>query len=114
MERLEIVEAFTRGGEHDRAASDGGNRKRCTTASIAIKFRQHNTREVDTLLESTSGRHGVLTDHGVNNEEHFVGVDSLTDVCCLLHQLGIHTQTTSGVNDDNIMLLVFSKLHGLL
>src|SRR5690606_22392464 len=80
MERLEIVESLTGGGEDDRPTGDRGDRQRRTTARIAVELRQDHAREVDALLEGTGRVHGILTDHRVDDEEDLVGVDRLADV----------------------------------
>ena len=49
---------------------------------------------------------GILTDHRVDDEQHLVGVGRLADVGGLLHHLGVDTETTGGVDDDDVVLLV--------
>ena len=44
------------------------------------------------------------------DEQHLVGVSRLPDVGSLLHQLGIHTQPTCGVDDDDVVLLLLRVL----
>ena len=51
VERLEVVEALARRGEHDRATCDGGHRQRRSTAGVAVELGEDDTGEVDTFLE---------------------------------------------------------------
>ena len=110
VERLEVVEALTRGGEHDRAPGDGGHRERGTTARVAVELGEHDAGEVDALLEGLGRGDGVLADHRVDDEQHLVGVDGLADVGGLLHELGVDAEAAGGVDDDDVVLLVAREL----
>ena len=110
VERFEVVEALPRRGEHDRATGDGSDAERSSTAGISVELRQHDPREVDALLKGAGSRDGILSDHRVNDEQHFVGVDGLSDVRGLLHQFGVDAEASGRIDDDHVVLLVAGEL----
>ena len=67
----------------------------------------------DSLLEGHRSVDRVLTNHGVNDEEGLVRVGSSLDVSRLSHHLGVDTQTTSGVDDDDVVQLVLGLCDGI-
>ena len=58
--------------------------------------------------------HGVLTDHRVDDEQDLIGVHRLADVGRLLHELGIDTKATGGVDDHDVVLLTARILDAVM
>ena len=104
VEDLEVLHALAGAGEHDRAAGDRGHRQRRATAGVAVELGEHDTGDVDALLEGVGGLDGGLADHRVDDEQHLVGLDRGADVGGLLHQVGVDGQAAGGVDDDDVVL----------
>ena len=83
---------------HHRA--DG---ERSTTAGVTVKFGEHNTVEVEAVVELFGGIHSVLTCHGVDNKQRFVGMHSLFQRSDLIHHLLIYGQASGCIYDDDIV-----------
>jgi hypothetical protein len=106
VEELEVLELLARAREHDRPARDAGDRQRRAAAGVAVELGEHDAGETDAVLEGAGGGDGVLTDHGVEDEEDLVRLDGVPDVHGLLHHLGVHAQAARGVDDDDVVLPV--------
>ena len=105
MELLKVAHVLTRGGKHNRFAGHRSNRKRRTAAGVTIKLGKHHTGEVHALVEGVRGIHRILADHRINHEQHFLRLNSITNITCLLHELSIHTQAASSINNHHVMQL---------
>ena len=53
-------------------------------------------------MEGVGRGDGVLTGHGVDDEEGVVRLDPLGDLADLLHHLGVDGQAAGGVDDDDV------------
>ena len=111
MELLKVSDVLTGGGEHNRLAGHRSHRQGRTTAGVAIQLGQDNTGEVHALVEGIGGVHGVLTDHRVDDEQNFVRLNGVADIACLLHELGVNTQTTRGIDNHHVVQLGASLGH---
>ena len=87
-----------------------GDRQRRATAGVAVELGQHDTGEVDALLEGLGGLDGGLADHRVDDEQDLVGLDRRADVGGLLHQVGVDGEAAGGVDDDDVVLLAAGLL----
>ena len=102
VELLELGELLAGGGEGDRAADDLLDRQRGTAAGVAVHLRHDHAVDLERLVERLGGLDGVLTGHGIDDEEGVVGLDRSGDLADLLHHLGVDRQTTGGVDDDDV------------
>ena len=105
VEDVEVLELLTARREQDRHAGDLSHRQCGTTAGIAVELGQHHTGEADALTERLGGGHGVLADHRVEHEDHFVGIDGVADRGGLAHQLVVDAEPARGVDDDDVEVL---------
>ena len=105
VEQLKVVQGFARGGEHDGLAGDGSHGKCGTTAGVAVELGQDHTGEVHAFVERLGRVDGVLADHGVDDEQDFVGVDGGADVRRLLHQFSVNAEASGGVDNDHVVQL---------
>ena len=74
VERLEVGDLLAHGREQDRLARDGDDRQRGTTAGVAVELGEDDAVDADGLVERDRRLHGVLTDHGVDDEQGLVGL----------------------------------------
>ena len=105
MEALEVGQALAGGGEQDRGAGDAAHGQGRTAAGVAVELGEDHAGEADAVAECDRGVDGVLTDHGVQDEEDLVGDDGVADADRLVHHLGVHAQTAGGVHDDDVVTI---------
>ena len=113
MEDVEVLEPLTGGGEHDRLADDPGDGQGGTATGVAVELGEDDPVEADSLLEGHCGVDRVLTDHGVDDEQRLVRVSGRLDVGSLGHHLGIDTQASGGVDDDDVIELALGLDDGV-
>ena len=68
MEDLDRVELLAGADELDRNTRHGAHRERCAPARVAIRFRQHESRERKARVEDRRALHRVLARHRVHHE----------------------------------------------
>ena len=105
MEGIDSLHLLTSTNELDGLVHHGTDRESSTTTGITVKFGKDNTGIVKAVIELLGGVHCILTGHSINHEEYFVRIDGILDVGNLLHQFLVDSQTTGGIDNDNIMRL---------
>ena len=105
MEDIEVLELLTVGREENRHAGDLADRQGGATTGVAVQLGQDDTGEPDALTERLRGHHGVLADHGIEDEQHLVGVDGVPDRARLVHQILVDAEATRGVDDHDVEVL---------
>ena len=103
VEALEVGQALTGGGEQNRGAGHAAHGQGRAAAGVAVELGEDHAGEADAVAEGDRGVDGVLTDHGVQDEEDLVGGDRIADADRLVHHLGVHTQAAGGVHDDDVV-----------
>ena len=101
---IEILELFTGGGKHDGLAGNFTDRQRRTTTGVTVQLGEDDTGEVHAVTECLGGLDGVLTNHGIDDEEDFVGVDGVTNIARLRHQGFVDAEAAGGIDDDDVVL----------
>ena len=121
VEHVEGFHFLACADKFDGFVHHGANTQGCTAAGVAIEFCQDDAIVVQAVVEFLGGIHGVLSRHGINNKERFVGLASLLDGCNLAHQFLVNGQTTSGIDDNRVVSLGLGVLdafagdgHGVL
>ena len=102
VEDVEVVELLACGREQDRDADDLAHRQRRAAAGVAVQLGEDHAGESDTLAEGLCGGDGVLADHRVDDEQHLVGIDRLTNRGGLRHQLVVDAEPSRGVDDHDV------------
>ena len=114
MEDLNGVQFLAHADELDGLAGDGLDGERGTAAGVAVQLGQHHTREVQRFVKGAGGIHRVLTDHGVHDQQNFVGVDRCLDVAQLVHQLLIHMEPAGRVQEHQVVAVLLGVCHRFL
>ncbi len=114
MERVEVVQLLAVRREHDRLAGDLPDGQGRTTAGVTVELGEDHAVEADAVAEGLGGVDGVLTDHGVDDEQDLVGADRVPDVRGLLHHLGVDTEAAGGVHDHDVVDLGLGEVDGVL
>ena len=103
VEALELVELLARGGEEDRLARHGLDRKCGAAARVAVELGHHDPVELDRGRELLGHVHRVLARHRVDDEQHRGGLHGAADVHQLVHELAVHVQPAGGIDDEHVL-----------
>jgi hypothetical protein len=71
------------------------------TAGVSVELREDDAVEFQCFVEGLCAVDGVLTGHGVTDEQCLVGVDRRVDLLEFLHQGGIDVESAGGVQNDD-------------
>ena len=85
-----------------------------TAASVAVELGEHNAVEVQAVVEFLGRVDGVLSGHGVYDEQCLVGIDGVFQRLNLVHHLFVHSQSAGSVYYHHVMALGFRFLYGVL
>ena len=113
VEDLEVLHLLPDRGEHDRGPGGLAHGQGRTTACITIELGENHPVDAHAVLEGRRGLHRVLSDHGVDHKEQFVGLDGVPDGLGLPHQLLIDGQPASSVDDDHVVQRAFGLGQGV-
>ena len=94
---------------HHRADGEGR-----TATGVTVELGQYHAVEVQAVVEFLGRVHGILTGHGIDHEEDFVGMDGLLDGGNLVHHFLVHGQTTGGIDDNQVVTFGLGLLDGVL
>src|SRR6266567_685797 len=72
-------------------------------ARIAIQLGEHHAVVADAVQERLRRDHGVLADHGIDNEQDLVRIDGIPDACGLAHHLLVDAEAPGGVDDHDVV-----------
>jgi hypothetical protein len=121
VEHVEGVHLLAGADELDGLVDDGTYGQGGTAAGVTVELCQHHAVEVETVVEFLGGVDGVLSRHGVDDEECLVGLCGLLDGGDFLHQRFVDGQSSGGVDDDGVVGLrlgfvytLQGYLHGVL
>ena len=103
MELLECVELLAGAGECDRPTDDLFHRQRGTASRVAVELGEDHAVDAERGMERLGHTDGVLSGHGVDDEEGVVRLDGVADLADLLHELGVDGQTAGGVDDEHVL-----------
>ena len=103
MEWLDHVKLLTDTDEFDRLSCNGGNGKSRAASGIAVKLREHDTRDPQGFIKGSGCVDSILTRHGVDHEEDFRRVNRGLDVAKLVHELLVNVQTAGRIKEDDVI-----------
>ena len=114
VEGVERFHLLACADELDGLVDDTSDAKRSTASSIAVEFGENDARVVQPVIKLFCRIHGILTRHGVHDEQYLVGLDGITNVLYLLHQFLIDSLTTRRIDDEHVESLSLGMLDGIL
>ena len=82
------------------------------TSRASVEFGEDDAVEIEAGVELFGGVDGILSCHGVDDKEGFVGLGSRFDCCDLTHQGFVDGETAGGVDDDGVVAFGFGFLNG--
>ena len=98
----------------DRTAGNLAHRQRRAAARVTIKASQHDTGDVDSLVEGGRRGHGVLTGHRVGDQQYLVRIGQRLHLAKLGHQPFINGDPAGGIEDQDVEPLELGRLQGTL
>ena len=113
VEGLDVGELFADAGELDGLARDRAHGDGRAAAGVAVQLGEDDAIHAQLLVEGIGDGDGVLTGHGVDDEEDLLRLDRGADLAQLLHELLVDVQTAGGVDDDRVAAIVARVFHGL-
>ena len=90
MKFFQTVELFADADELDRFARNGLDGQGSTAAGIAIELGHDDTVDAESFIEGRCSRNGILTGHGVDDEQDFMGMDFILDIDEFIHECFIN------------------------
>ena len=110
MEGLDLVELLADAGKLDGLAGQRLDRQRGAAAGVAVELREHDAGDIERVVKGLRGRHRVLADHRVDDEQDLRGVDGGLDVLQLGHERLVDVQAAGRVEKDEVVAVLFRVL----
>jgi len=101
MKDLQGVSLFAHAQVLDRYAGHRAHRDGRTTSGITVNLGQDQAGDPHPLVKLVGDAHGILTGHGIHDQEHFLGVSLGLDLLELVHQLVVDVQAAGGVEQHH-------------
>ena len=86
MKNFQLGKLFAHADEFDRSAGNSFDGKSGTAAGIAIELGHDDTVDAEGFIEGRCSRNGILTGHGVDDEQDFMGMNFILDVDEFVHE----------------------------
>src|SRR5262245_65966078 len=113
MEGFESIKPLADTGEKNRLANHLSNRKRRTTAGIAVQFSENYSGETQFAIESDGLVHRILTGHRVGDEKNLMGTHSVLYRRQLFHEFFVDVQTARGIDQKDITKTLLCRLESM-
>ena len=113
VEGLDVGEFFADAGELDGLARDRAHGDGRAAAGVAVEFGEDDAIYAQFLVEGVGDGDGILTGHGVDDEEDLLRLDRGADLAQLLHELLVDVQTAGSIDDDRVAAIVARVFHSL-
>ena len=99
VEGIQSLHLLTRADELYRFTGDGTYGKGCTTSCVTVQFCEYNSVKIKPFIENLGCGYGILSGHGIRNEEDFVRIYGFLESRDFIHQFLVHCQTSCRVYD---------------
>ena len=114
VEHIDSLHLLARTHKLDRLRHHGADAQCSTTARVTIQFGQYHAVKVQPIVKLLRRVHSVLTRHRVHYKQRLVGLYSLLQGGYLVHHLLVHGQSTSGIDDHHVIILLLSLADSVL
>jgi hypothetical protein len=112
VEGFEGVGLFAGGEEFDGLAGDLADGEGGAAAGVAVHFGEDGAGDLEVVVEGLGGVDGVLSGHGVGDEEDFGGVEELLEGGHLGHEGLVDAEAAGGVDDEDVVGVVAGFFEG--
>jgi len=103
MENFQSVVLFPHTHELHRLAGNLFDGKGRATARVAVHFGKDESVESEPFVKLLGALNGVLSEHGIGDEEDFVGPDFLFDLSELPHELVVNVKASRRIDQEHVM-----------
>ena len=110
MEGVDSLHLLACTDEFDGFLDHGADGERSTATGVAVKFGEHHSVEIQTVVELFCGVDSVLTCHRIDHKESLIGIDGIFQRLYLIHHFLIDSQSTGSIDDDDIVPFRFRLL----
>ena len=114
MEDLQRVGLLACRYEGDGFACDLADGERGTTAGVAVHLGHDHAVKVHALGKGRCRGDSILAGHGIDDEEHVIGLDGIADGDGLVHHRLVDSQTARRIDDNHVAHRIDGILHGAL
>ena len=114
VEDLQRIHLLAAGDKLQRFVHHRADRDRRTAARVAVELREHHAVEVEPFVELARRVHGILTRHGVDDEERLRRLDRRLDGRDLLHHRLVDGQTSRRIDDHDVESVLAGIPDGVL
>ena len=113
MEHVDSLHLLARSDKLDGLGHYRTDGESGTATGITVQLRKHDSVKIETVVEFLGCVDGILTRHGVDDEERVVRMYGLLQRSDLIHHLLVDGQTAGGIDDHHIVTLGFCFLYGV-
>ena len=113
VELIYGIQFLTGTHEHNRLVYYRTDRQGRTTTCITIQLGQYDTGEIQTFIKFTSCIYRILSGHGIYHKQCSIRIDSFLDGFNLVHHLLVYCQTTSRIDNYQVIPFCFRFLNGI-
>ena len=114
MEYFQVVQFFAHTHKLNGLAGNCPNGQRRTASGVTVQLGEDHTANGQQIVKGLCHVDGFLTGHRVNHQENLMGVYLFVDALQLVHQGFVNLQPAGGINDNDVMTVVFRITNGIL
>ena len=103
VEGFQAVDFFAHTDEFNRLSSHLAYRQGRTAARIAVHFGQHHAGQRQRLVKGLRRIDRVLTQHRIDDEQGFHGIDRRMECLDFVHHFLIDGQTSGGIHHQHVV-----------
>ena len=82
-------------------------------AGVAVELGEHDAVDAEGLVKRGGGVHGILSGHGVHDQQDLVRLHRRLDALELVHELLVDVQAAGGIEKDDVVAVVLGVFDGL-
>ena len=80
---------------------------------VAVELGEHDAVDAEGFVKRGGGVHGVLSGHGVHDQQDLVRLHRRLDALELVHELLVDVQAAGGIEEDDVVAVVPGVFDGL-
>ena len=114
MKFFDAVELFADTDEFDGFARDSLDGQGGPAAGIAVELGHDHAVDAESFIEGRSRRNGILTGHGVDDQEDFMRMNIFFNVNQFIHQGFVDMKAPGRIDDDDVAQMAGRIGNGVL
>ena len=114
MEYIDSLHLLASSHKLDWFCDNSTNRQCSSTSGVTIKFCEHHSVEIQSVVKLLSCIDCILTSHRVNNEKGFIRIEGILQGGYLVHHLLVNRQSSGSIHDNHIVALCLCLLDSII